>query len=73
MNELNMNELMVVLDCNPIRWIYYKTEADNIDAAWMDFTTHCYCAGINIDNLGVSQLFLRDADGDDIDHYAIKE
>lgn len=60
-----MNELMIVL--GDYNWIYFPTAETTADSAFKAFCKTCDTVSINIDNMTVIQLLLRDANGKDID------
>lgn len=57
-----MNELMIVLDCEPARWIYFSTHETDVKEAIGDFRSVCELSGINMDNAPIRSALLRDGD-----------
>ena len=55
-----MNELMIVLDCEPARWIYFKTHETDVKEAVADYQSVCELSGINMDNAPFKAAVLRD-------------
>lgn len=53
------NELMIVLDCSPARWIYFKTHETTLKEALGDFYSVCELSGINMDNAPIKNAVLR--------------
>jgi hypothetical protein len=60
-----MNELMVVLKGG--QWIYFPTEEEKAEYALQDFYEKCDMLAINMDNVKVSRIVLRDPKYNDID------
>lgn len=58
-----MNELMIVLDCEPARWIYFKTHEKDVKEAVGDYESVCELSGINMDNAPFRTAELRDSNG----------
>ena len=56
-----MNELMIVLSGNS--WLYFMTNQVTVDKAFDKFCEACEICGINIDNLDIEQMVLRDNTG----------
>lgn len=61
-----MNELMIVLKSGG-GWLYFKTNQIIADKAFTEFTESCDNTGINIDNISVSFIELRNSNGLAID------
>ena len=62
--DANLNELMVTLGTGG--YLYFKTEADTLIDAKLDFYGAMENAGINCDNLVIESFELRDPWGDEI-------
>jgi len=60
-----MNELMIVLAGGS--WMYFKTRATSVDTAFTDFCETCDNIQLNIDNLEIIRMVLRDTDENDIE------
>lgn len=60
-----MNELMIVLSGNS--WLYFMTNQVTVDKAFDKFCEACEICGINIDNLDIEQMELRNAEGGILD------
>lgn len=61
-----MNELMIVLKSGG-GWLYFKTNQIIADKAFTEFTESCDNAGINVDNISVNFIELRNSNGLAID------
>lgn len=59
-----MNELMIVFGSS---FLYFKTNETEASKAFSCFCETCDNAGINIDNMQITKIVLRDADQNDID------
>ena len=59
-----MNELMVVVEGQ--QWLYYKTDENDVSRAFSQFCECCDNNGINLDNLSIVSVKLRDQDGETI-------
>ena len=66
-----MNELMITFDS--VGWLYFKTSKDTASKAFDDFCELCEQMGINIDNMVVKELVLRNSEMDDVDSVGGKE
>jgi len=60
-----MNELMIVIKGG--QWIYYTTACKTAESALREFNTALSATGINIDNVIVEKVVLRDGNQNDID------
>jgi hypothetical protein len=60
-----MNELMVVIQGG--QWIYFPTEEEEAESALQDFHEKCEMLAINMDNVKISRVVLRDPKYNDID------
>ena len=56
-----MNELMIVLACEPARWIYFATHETDVKEALGDYQSVCELNGINMDNAPFKSAVLRDS------------
>ncbi len=64
-----MNELMIILQGNPVQWIYFKTNHQNVEDALEAFYRRCDSVGINMDNVKILAAVLRNKDEVDIEQY----
>lgn len=61
-----MNELMISFK-DGAQWIYFQTDKTNIQDALNAFWHVCELTGINMDNMVIDEVALRDADGNDME------
>ncbi len=61
-----MNELMISLKSGG-GWLYFKTKETNAETAFYEWSKACYENGMNIDNIAVNFIELRDEKGNAID------
>ena len=64
-----MNELMVVITTNS--YLYWKTKETDARYAYREMQNNMERIGINIDNLWVCELILRNENGEDIDSWKL--
>ena len=60
-----MNELMILIGGG--QWMYYKTMQATADKAFQRFNEACDIMEVNMDNVTVKEVTLRNKTGDDID------
>ena len=58
-----MNELMI--NMTGTNWIYFKTQATTAKAGFADFETKCQSIGIDISNLDIESIVLRNEHGEE--------
>lgn len=58
------NELMIIFESG---WLYYKTTASTARLGLQDFEKTCEMNGINLDNMDIYEVKLRDSEYNDID------
>ena len=58
-----MNELMITI--SGTNWIYFKTQATTAKAGFADFEAICQSVGIDISNINIKSVVLRDEHGEE--------
>ena len=68
---MGLNELIIWLESG--QWIYFATSQIKADKAFQEFTEKCDASGINVDNINVTEVTLRNENSEKIDHIDFKK